>query len=113
MKQKALRAGDAHSHEDEECRKRSTLRFGRCLTSATGAQQRARRENVPRHILSYVYDEPLRTKIVSAKASTIFESHLHCTISAFTPILFLNLPSRLWAQTWRLLNIKIQETIER
>ena len=51
MKQKALRAGDAHSHEDEECRKRSTLRFGRCLTSATGAQQRARRENVPRHIL--------------------------------------------------------------
>ena len=58
-------------------------------------------------------DEPLRTKIVSAKASTIFESHLHCTISAFTPILFLNSPSRLWAQTWRLLNIKIQETIER
>ena len=54
MKQKALRAGDAHSHEDEECRKRSTLRFGRCLTSATGAQQRARRENVPRHILSYL-----------------------------------------------------------
>ena len=48
MKQKALRAGDAHSHEDEECRKRSTLRFGRCLTSATGAQQRAR------HILSYM-----------------------------------------------------------
>ncbi len=47
MKQKALRAGDAHSHEDEECRKRSTLRFGRCLTSATGAQQRTRRENVP------------------------------------------------------------------
>ena len=46
MKQKALCAGDAHSHEDEECRKRSTLRFGRCLTSATGAQQRARRENV-------------------------------------------------------------------
>ena len=59
------------------------------------------------------YDEPLRAKIVSAKASTIFESHLHCTISAFTPILFLNPPSRLWAQTWRLLNIKIQETIER
>ena len=54
MKQKALRAGDVHSHEDEECRKRSTLRFGRCLTSATGAQQRARRENVPRHILSYI-----------------------------------------------------------
>ena len=54
MKQKALRAGDAHSHEDEECRKRSTLRFGRCLTSATGAQQRARLENVPRHILSYL-----------------------------------------------------------
>ena len=53
MKQKALRAGDEQSHEDEECRKRSTLRFGRCLTSATGAQQRARRENVPRHILSY------------------------------------------------------------
>ena len=52
MKQKALRAGDAHSHEDEECRKRSTLRFGRCLTSATGAQQRIRREDVPRHILS-------------------------------------------------------------
>ena len=51
MKQKALRAGDAHSHEDEECRKRSTLCFGRCLTSATGAQQRTRRENVPRHIL--------------------------------------------------------------
>ena len=51
---KALRAGDAQSHEDEECRKRSTLRFGRCLTSATGAQQRARRENVPRHILSYI-----------------------------------------------------------
>ena len=46
---KALRAGDAHSHEDEECRKRSTLRFGRCLTSATGAQQRARRENVILH----------------------------------------------------------------
>ena len=54
MKQKALRAGDAHSHEDEECRKRSTLRFGRCLTSVTGAQQRARLENVPRHILSYL-----------------------------------------------------------
>ena len=54
MKQKALCAGDAHSHEDEECRKRSTLRFGRCLTSATGAQQRARRENVPRRILSYI-----------------------------------------------------------
>ena len=54
MKQKALRARDAQSHEDEECRKRSTLRFGRCLTSATGAQQRARRENVLRHILSYV-----------------------------------------------------------
>ena len=53
MKQKALRAGDAHSHEDEECRKRSMLRFGRCLTSATGAQQRARRENVPRQILIY------------------------------------------------------------
>mgnify|MGYP000237722799 CR=1 FL=1 len=35
---KALRAGDAHSHEDEECRKR-----------------RARRENVLRHILSYCY----------------------------------------------------------
>ena len=51
MKQKALRTGDAHSHEDEECRKRSTLCFGRCLTSATGAQQRARRENVPRYIL--------------------------------------------------------------
>ena len=50
MKQKALRTGDAHLHEDEECRKRSTLRFGRCLTSATGAQQRTRRENVPRHI---------------------------------------------------------------
>ena len=49
MKQKALRAGDAHSHEDEECRKRSTLRFGRCLTSATGAQQRARLENVMLH----------------------------------------------------------------
>ena len=54
MKQKVLRAGDAHSHEDEEGRKRSTLRFGRCLTSATGAQQRARLENVPRHILSYL-----------------------------------------------------------
>mgnify|MGYP004513216237 CR=1 FL=1 len=53
MKQKILRAGDAYLHEDEECRKRSTLRFGRCLTSATGAQQRVRRENVPRHILSY------------------------------------------------------------
>ena len=51
MKQKALRAGDGHLYEDEECRKRSTLRFGRCLTSATGAQQRARRENVPGHIL--------------------------------------------------------------
>ena len=55
MKQKALRAGDAHSHEDEECRKRSTRRFGRCLTSATGAQQRTQRENVPRHILSYIF----------------------------------------------------------
>lgn len=51
MKQKALRAGDGHSHKDEECRKRSTLCFGRCLTSATGAQQRIRRENVPGHIL--------------------------------------------------------------
>ncbi len=50
---KGTGAGDAHSHEDEECRKRSTLCFGRCLTSATGAQQRARRENVPRRILSY------------------------------------------------------------
>ena len=46
MKQKALRTGDAHSHEDEECRKRSTLCFGRCLTSATGAQQRTWREGV-------------------------------------------------------------------
>ena len=54
--EKALRAGDAHSHEDEECRKRSTLRFGRCLTSVTGAQQRARRENVPRHIL-FIYKD--------------------------------------------------------
>ena len=53
MKQKALCAGDVHSREDEGCRKRSTLRFGRCLTSTTGAQQRARRENVPRRILSY------------------------------------------------------------
>ena len=26
MKQKALRAGDAHSHEDEECCRRSRLR---------------------------------------------------------------------------------------
>ena len=51
MKQKALRAGDVHSHEDEECRKRSTLRFGRCLTSAIGAQQRTRCENVPSYIL--------------------------------------------------------------
>ena len=51
------------------------------------ASDRARRENVPRHILSYVYDEPLRTKIVSAKASTIFESHLHCTISELAPFL--------------------------
>ena len=51
MKQKALRARDAHSHEDEECRKRSTLRFGRCVTSVTGAQQRAR------HILSYIFDK--------------------------------------------------------
>ena len=41
-------------------------------------------------------DEPLKAKIVSAEASAIFESHLHCTISAFTPILFLNPPSRLW-----------------
>ena len=49
MKQKALRTGDAHSHEDEGCRKRSTLCFGRCLTSATGAQQRARRENAILH----------------------------------------------------------------
>ena len=56
MKLKALRAGDAHSHEDEEWRKRSTLRFGRCLTSVTGAQQRARRENVPRHIL-FIYKD--------------------------------------------------------
>ena len=55
MKQQALRAGDAHSYNDEDCRKRSTLRFGRCLTSATGAQQRAWRENVPRHILSFEY----------------------------------------------------------
>ena len=53
MKQKALRAGDAHLHEDEECRKRSTLRVGRCLTSATGAQQRTRCENVPRYILYF------------------------------------------------------------
>ena len=58
MKLKALRAGDAHSHEDEECRKRSTLRFGRCLTSVTGAQQRARRENVPRHIPFYLQGYP-------------------------------------------------------
>ena len=56
MKLKALRAGDAHSHEDGECRKRSTLRFGRCLMSVTGAQQRARRENVPRHIL-FIYKD--------------------------------------------------------
>ena len=57
MKQKALRAGVAHSHEDEECRKRSTLRFGRCLTSVTGAQQRARRENIPTELLKGVFDD--------------------------------------------------------
>ncbi len=54
-------------------------------------------------------DEPLKAKIVSAMASTIFESHLHCTISAFTPILFLHPPSKLLAQTWRLLMAEIRE----
>ena len=74
MKLKALRAGDAHSHEDEECRKRSTLRFGRCLTSATGAQQRARRENVPRHILSYFTgnSKKLPAKLRALRAGTHF-----------------------------------------
>ena len=71
MKQKALRAGDAHSHEDEECRKRSTLRFGRCLTSATGAQQRARRENVPRHILFYSWLRKLTVPVAGSMESTI------------------------------------------
>ena len=42
MKQKALRAGDAHSHEDEECRKR--------LRSA--------RECAKAHSFFCVYDEP-------------------------------------------------------
>lgn len=36
-----------------------------------------------------VYDEPLRTKIVSAKASTIFEFHLHCTISELNTIFLI------------------------
>ena len=35
------------------------------------------------------YDEPLRAKIVSAKASTIFEFHLHCTISELNTIFLI------------------------
>ena len=78
-----------------------------------GERDAARKNKYSKFLCANHSDEPLKPRIVSAKASTIFESHLHCTISAFTPILFLNPPSRLWAQTWRLLNIKIQETIER
>ena len=37
-------------------------------------------------------DEPLEAKIVSAKASTIFESHLHCTKSELAPFLLDRLP---------------------
>ena len=78
MKLKALRAGDAHSHEDEECRKRSTLRFGRCLTSVTGAQQRARRENVLRHILSYYFFISGREKINSVPTPSVLITLIFC-----------------------------------
>ena len=35
MKQKALRAGDAHSHEDEECRKRPRSARESCSAEAS------------------------------------------------------------------------------
>ena len=82
MKQKALRAGDAHSHEDEECRKRSTLRFGRCLTSATGAQ----RENVPRHILSYSLGEDSGWSLFLMKRSFTEQNGIPVRgLSGYTP----------------------------
>ena len=34
-------------------------------------------------------DEPPKTRIVSAKASTIFEFHLHCTISELNTIFLI------------------------
>ena len=36
-------------------------------------------------------DEPLRAKIMSAKASIIFEFHLHCTKSESDQFIFYNL----------------------
>ena len=89
MKQKALRAGDAHSHEDEECRKRSTLCFGRCLTSATGAQQRARRENVPRHIPFCLADELNIITMQKKTSVTIFEKSLQNAEIFSEPIFLL------------------------
>lgn len=89
MKQKALRAGDAHSHEDEECRKRSTLRFGRCLTSVTGAQQRARRENVPRHIPFCLADELNIITMQKKTSVTIFEKSLQNAENFSEPIFLL------------------------
>ena len=86
MKKKALRTGDAHSHEDEECRKRSTLCFGRCLTSATGAQQRARRENVPRHILSYSLGEDSGWSLFLMKRSFTEQNGIPVRgLSGYTP----------------------------
>ena len=37
-------------------------------------------------------DEPLKAKIVSAKASTIFESHLHCITIEFDRIFVCHFP---------------------
>ena len=51
-------------------------------------------------------DEPLKAKIVSAEASTIFESHLHCTKSELAPFLLARLPVFsvfLWQPGFRLI----------
>ena len=58
------------------------------------------------HCVNYS-DEPLEAKIVSAEASTIFKSHLHCTISAFTSIFFKICRCNLWTQTWESQNFNI------
>ena len=47
----------------------TTFHFGRCWTSVTGAQQRARRENVPRHILCSIIGKNVRKCIFIYKNS--------------------------------------------
>ena len=45
----------------------SAFHFGRCWTSVTGAQQRAQRENVPRHILFYIIYRCLHRRWITVK----------------------------------------------